>query len=71
MRIAIRTKSRISRQEAIPNRAFSVRWARYLDWLREAADQFGCRIHADVLMTNQVHLLPTPIGELSDGVVRW
>lgn len=27
----------------------------YLDWLRQSADQAGCEIHADVLMTNHVH----------------
>jgi putative transposase len=32
----------------------------YLDWLREAAADFDCRIHAYVLMTNHVHLLVTP-----------
>lgn len=28
----------------------------YLDWLKEYAGKTGCRIHAYVLMTNQVHL---------------
>jgi putative transposase len=32
----------------------------YLDSLREAADRYGCRIHAYVLMTNHIHLLVTP-----------
>jgi REP element-mobilizing transposase RayT len=32
----------------------------YLEWLREAAAAFGCRIHAYVLMSNHVHLLATP-----------
>ena len=32
----------------------------YLDALRTAADKFGGRIHAYVLMTNHVHLLMTP-----------
>jgi len=32
-------------------------YRRYLEWLREYADQVGCRIHAYVLMTNHVHLL--------------
>jgi putative transposase len=40
----------------------------YLDWLREAADEFGCRIHAYVLMTNHVHLLATP--ERADSLSR-
>lgn len=35
----------------------------YLDSLREAADRYGCRIHAYVLMTNHVHLLVTPCFE--------
>jgi len=29
----------------------------YLDWLKQSADKFACRIHAYVLMTNHVHLL--------------
>lgn len=32
----------------------------YLGFLKEAADRYGCRIHAYVLMTNHVHLLVTP-----------
>jgi len=32
----------------------------YLDWLREAAKQFGCAVHAFALMPNHVHLLMTP-----------
>ena len=32
----------------------------YLDWLREAAKQFGCAVHAFALMPNHVHLLITP-----------
>jgi putative transposase len=35
-------------------------YARYRDWLAEAAAEYGCRIHAYVLMTNHVHLLATP-----------
>lgn len=31
----------------------------YLKWLEEYAAQFGCHIHAYVLMTNHVHLLLT------------
>jgi putative transposase len=34
----------------------------YLEALREAAQQTGCRVHAYVLMTNHVHLLVTPEG---------
>jgi len=33
---------------------------RYLDWLREAAKQFGSTVHAFALMPNHVHLLITP-----------
>lgn len=33
---------------------------RYLDWLREAAKQFGSSVHAFALMPNHVHLLMTP-----------
>ena len=32
----------------------------YLASLKDAADRYGCRIHAYVLMTNHVHLLLTP-----------
>ncbi|CAM3680287.1 transposase [Polynucleobacter brandtiae] len=32
----------------------------YLDWLREAAKQFACSVHAFALMPNHVHLLITP-----------
>jgi putative transposase len=32
----------------------------YLEWLREAARQFGCSVHAFALMPNHVHLLMTP-----------
>jgi len=35
----------------------------YLEALRIAADKYGCRIHAYVLMTNHVHLLATPDKE--------
>ncbi len=36
---------------------------RYLGVLGEAADKYGCRIHAYVLMTNHVHILATPDTE--------
>ena len=36
---------------------------RYRDWLAEAASDYGCLIHAYVLMTNHVHLLITPRRE--------
>lgn len=37
----------------------------YLDWLREAAKQFSCSVHAFALMPNHVHLLMTPLHEES------
>jgi putative transposase len=37
----------------------------YLDWLGKAAAEFGCSIHAYVLMTNHVHFLLTPDRENS------
>jgi putative transposase len=33
---------------------------RYRGWLADAAAEYGCTIHAYVLMTNHVHLLVTP-----------
>ena len=41
-------------------------YIRYLDTLRILSEQFHCRVHAYVLMTNHVHLLVTP--ETHDGV---
>ena len=41
----------------------------YLDWVREAAQRWGCAIHAYVLMTNHVHLLITPRD--ADGISRF
>jgi REP element-mobilizing transposase RayT len=35
-------------------------YARYRDWLHEAACRHVCAVHAYVLMTNHVHLLVTP-----------
>ena len=32
----------------------------YLEWLAEYQEDYECRLHADVLMTNHVHLLITP-----------
>jgi putative transposase len=32
----------------------------YLGWLRDTLEREHCRLHADVLMTNPVHLLLTP-----------
>src|SRR5579872_4854507 len=40
-------------------------YARYRDWLGDAAAEYGCLIHAYVLMTNHVHLLVTPREEES------
>jgi putative transposase len=38
----------------------------YLDWLSEYAEEYGCSVHAYVLMTNHVHLLMT--GETADSI---
>ena len=35
-------------------------YERYRGWLAEAAEKYGCAIHAYVLMPNHVHLLATP-----------
>jgi putative transposase len=35
-------------------------YARYRQWLGEAAAEYGLAVHAYVLMTNHVHLLATP-----------
>ena len=40
----------------------------YLHWLKKSAADWGCAIHAYVLMTNHVHLLLTP--ETPDGPAR-
>lgn len=39
----------------------------YLRRLKQAADEYGCSIHAYVLMSNHVHLLLTPARETSPG----
>ncbi len=44
-------------------------YRRYLDTLKEQAEQFGCTVHAYVLMTNHVHLLLTPEREDSAGLL--
>jgi putative transposase len=36
-------------------------YGNYLQELREAALEHRCAIHACVLMTNHVHILPTPV----------
>jgi putative transposase len=41
----------------------------YLNWLSEAIQKYGCRLHAYVLMTNHVYLLLTPESNLSIGQV--
>ena len=40
----------------------------YLHWLKKSAADWGCAIHAYVLMTNHVHLLLTP--ETPNGSAR-
>lgn len=35
----------------------------YLEWLRDAAKQFACAVHAFAPMPNHVHLLMTPQNE--------
>jgi len=47
----------------------------YLRCLKHAADNYGCKVHAYVLMTNHVHILVTPeskdsIGRLFQGLGR-
>jgi len=41
----------------------------YLEWVKIAAEKYGCRIHAYVLMTNHVHFLITP--EHQDSLSRF
>ncbi len=44
----------------------------YLRLLRQAAERYGCAIHAYVLMTNHVHLLATPARTDSlPKTMRW
>jgi putative transposase len=43
-------------------------YVQYRGWLAEAAEGYGCRIHAYVFMTNHVHLLVTP--EREDSLPR-
>ncbi len=38
-------------------------YLRYLDDLSESAENFDCRLHAYVLMSNHVHLLVTPMAD--------
>ncbi|HEY3937928.1 MAG TPA: transposase [Bryobacteraceae bacterium] len=40
-------------------------YARYREWLGEAAAEYGLSVHAYVPMTNHVHLLVTPAEEES------
>lgn len=44
-------------------------YRRYLDTLAELSSQFGCAIHAYVLMTNHVHLLLTPQQQQSASLL--
>lgn len=46
----------------------SLDYLEYLRCLKQAADNYGCEIHAYVLMTNHVHLLLTPVR--ADSVAR-
>ena len=41
----------------------------YLDWLQQYSLESGCHIHAYVLMTNHIHLLVTPDGTESLGLM--
>lgn len=46
-------------------------YARYRAWLAKVAAEHGCAVHAYVLMTNHVHLLPTPTRrECADALGR-
>jgi len=40
----------------------------YLAWLTEAADRYGCAVHAYVLMSNHIHILATPTDK--QGISR-
>lgn len=44
-------------------------YLRYLDTLKELAIKHECAVHAYVLMTNHVHLLLTPKGPMSAGLL--
>src|ERR1051325_10887830 len=48
----------------------------FLERLRSASEQHGCRVHAYVLMSNHFHLLITPlvsagIGRMMQSVGTW
>lgn len=48
---------------------------KYLDTLKQSADESGCAIHAYVLMTNHIHLLVTPstcegVSQMMQGIGR-
>lgn len=50
-------------------------YAAYLDWLKEGAERYDCRIHAYTLMSNHVHLLcsasePSHLSKLPQHVGR-
>jgi len=40
----------------------------YLQWLKEGAERYHCKIHAYVLMTNHIHILATPADK--QGITR-
>lgn len=40
----------------------------YLQWLKEGAKRYHCKIHAYVLMTNHIHILATPTD--AQGITR-
>ena len=44
-------------------------YRRYLQWLQNYAREAGCALHAYVLMTNHVHLLPTSSTAGGAGVL--
>jgi len=41
----------------------------YLRWLGEAAERYGCAIHAYVLMNNHIHILATPASREGIGLM--
>ena len=40
----------------------------YLEWLQEAAERYGCTVHAYALMKNHVHILVSP--DSKEGISR-
>ncbi|ABE48747.1 transposase [Methylobacillus flagellatus] len=46
-------------------------YIKYLDWLKDYANETGCQIHAYVLMTNHVHLLVSSVKtEAISGMMK-